>query len=103
MLRRERDERAGRAGVGVDERVGRDRGAIQNVRDFFGRVESPAVGVHFKNDRGGAVALGEFLSASQKHQQRERDLAAQRHDDDIAFVNRVRRVRVRRQDKRGRA
>src|SRR5437764_15342213 len=87
MLSRQRDQGAGRPSVGIDKSVGRDGRPIQSARDFLGAIKTPAVSVHFENDRACAVALGSFLGTSQEHQQRRRYFAAERNYDDVTFMN----------------
>ena len=92
VLRGDGDERAGRTGVCVDEGVSGDFRLIERVHDIGRGIESPAVSVHLENNRRGFVALGCFDCAPQERQQRGRDFALQRHDDDVAFVDDLARV-----------
>ena len=51
VLGGESDEGAGGTGVGVDEGVGRNVGAVEQLGDFLRAIEPAAVGVHLENDR----------------------------------------------------
>ena len=84
MLGGKGDERTGRAGVGVDVGVSRDRGVIQNAGDFLRRIELAAVGIHVQDDRGGAAALGGLFRAPDKERERGRNFPVQRDDHDVA-------------------
>ena len=66
MLRGDRDESAGRPGIAVDKRVGRNGGVIENAGDFLGGIEPAAVCVHLENDRSGALAFRGFHGAADK-------------------------------------
>src|SRR5206468_11460487 len=92
MLCRNRDDRASRAGICVDECVSGNFRLVEPVHDISRRIESSAVSVHFENDRGSFVALGCFHCTPQKRQERRRNFTAQRDDNDIAFVNRLARM-----------
>ena len=88
MLGGKRDERAGRAGVGIDVGVSRDRGVIQNAGDFFRRIEPATIRVHVEDNRRGAGAFRCLLGAAEKKGERGRDLPLQRNDHDVALPDR---------------
>ena len=81
-------------GVGVDERVGRDGGVIQDAGDFLGRIEPAAVRVHVENDRARARAFRGFQGASEKQEQgRARSRRSAERPRRVALVNHVARFR----------
>ncbi len=43
---------------------------VEDAGDFFGRIEPPAISIHFENNGGCAVALGNFHGPAQEHEQR---------------------------------
>src|SRR5205814_9164238 len=92
MLCSQRDKRTGRPCVGIDERVAWNGGAVEHVRYFCGAVESPAISIHFKNNRRRAAAFGCFFRPTQKHQERRRNLPPQRDHNYVAFVYDVARL-----------
>ena len=65
---------------------------IQSAGDFFGGIETPAVSVHFKNNRARSITLGDFLRAAQKHQERRGNFAVQRDYDHVPFVDHLERL-----------
>ena len=93
------DERAGGTSVGVDEGVGRDRGAVERAANVAGGIEPAAVGVHLDDDRAGARGFRGFDGAAEKQIERRRDFSAQLDDDTVAFVHNL--TCVRRRDERG--
>ena len=88
MLRSDRDERASRSRVCVDESVSGDFDLVERVHNLGRCVEAPAVSVHVEHDPGSFVALGRFHRAPQERQERRRNFAVQWYHDYIAFVNR---------------
>ena len=93
VTRGERDERAGRSGVGVDEGVGRDGGVIEELGDFLRGIEPAAVSVHFENDRGGARGLRRFLHPPQEQEHRRIEISpCSGTSNDVALVNIIPRL-----------
>ena len=50
MFRRKSDERSGRSRICIDVGIGGDGDAIERGGDFFRRIESPSIRVHFNHD-----------------------------------------------------